>query len=61
MSDGVVEPAAKEREVTPEPPAPVSEPLEIEDAPKVRTRLRLYIILIALYVSMPSKYLITTY
>jgi hypothetical protein len=37
--------------VAPEPHAHVNEPLNIEDAPRVRTKLHLYTTLIALYAS----------
>jgi hypothetical protein len=43
--------SAVEREVTPELHNPIDGPLDIEDAPRVRTKLRLYTTLIALYVS----------
>jgi hypothetical protein len=42
---------AREREVAPNLHEPINEPLEIEDSPKVRTKLHLCTILIALYVS----------
>jgi hypothetical protein len=51
--DGVVaaEVTAAEIEVVPKLHEPTNWHLEIEDEPKVRTKLRLYTILIALYVS----------
>jgi hypothetical protein len=46
------ESTAAEREVAPKLPEPIIGPIDIEEgAPKVRTKLHLYTILLALYVS----------
>jgi hypothetical protein len=45
------ESTAAEPEVAPKLHEHINRPLDIEDAPKVRTKLHLYTILIALYVS----------